>query len=177
LEIFFIHPVRLQELNLPSAPAIIEDAGDHAKERFFEFFFATIRNSNTRQGYARAVVRFLAWCKENNPDLVAIRPVHESAYIEALSKERTPATVKQHRSALCSFFDYMVTGHHVSFNPIRAVRAPKHVVRKGKTPDLAAEEVRQLIGSIETNNVKGLRIVRSPESCCTHLPVLALSFP
>ena len=142
---------------MPSAPAIIEDAGEKAKERFFEFFFATIRNKNTREAYARAVVCFLAWCEHSQLDLTEIRPLHASAYIEVLGKEKTPATVKLHRSALCSFFDYMVTGHYVSFNPIRAVRTPRLVIhKKGKTPDLSSKEVRQLIDSIETDTIAGI---------------------
>jgi len=51
------------------------------------FFFATIRNKNTRDAYARAVVRFLAWCDQHNLELTEIRPLHASAYIEVLGKE------------------------------------------------------------------------------------------
>ena len=149
---------QLKDLGLPSAPAVIEVAGGHAKERFFEFFFTTIRNANTRVAYARAAWRFLAWCDRKKLDLAGIRPPHVSAYIETMSKERKPATVKQHRSALCSLFDYLVTGHVAEFNPVRAVRTPRLVMyKKGKTPDISADEVRQLIGSIETDKIKGLR--------------------
>jgi len=38
-----------------------------------------------------------------------------------------------------------------------SVRGPKYVVTKGKTPDLSADEARELIFSIETATVKGLR--------------------
>jgi hypothetical protein len=34
-------------------------------------------------------------------------------------------------------------------NPAHAVRGPKHVVRKGKTPVLSPEEIRELLDSIE----------------------------
>ena len=34
-------------------------------------------------------------------------------------------------------FDWLVTGHVLAVNPAHAVRGPKHVVRKGKTPVLA----------------------------------------
>ena len=38
-----------------------------------------------------------------------------------------------------------------------SVRGPKYVIKKGKTPVLSADEARQLIDSIETTTVKGLR--------------------
>src|SRR6516225_8202100 len=50
-------------------------------------------------------------------------------------------------------FDWLVTGHVVEVNPAHAVRGPKHVVRKGKTPVLTAEEVRALLDSIPTVKV------------------------
>ena len=42
-------------------------------------------------------------------------------------------------------------------NPAASVRGPKYVIKKGKTPVLSADEARQLIDSIETTTVKGLR--------------------
>ena len=41
-------------------------------------------------------------------------------------------------------FDWLVTGHVLEVNPAHAVRGPKYVVRKGKTPVLTAEEAREL---------------------------------
>ncbi len=45
------------------APALVAAAGERASRRFFEFFVARIRNSNTRRAYACDVRAFLAWCK------------------------------------------------------------------------------------------------------------------
>ena len=42
-------------------------------------------------------------------------------------------------------FDWLVTGHVLEVNPAHAVRGPKYVVRKGKTPVLTAEEARELL--------------------------------
>jgi integrase/recombinase XerD len=36
----------------------------------------------------------------------------------------------------------------VPFNPASSVRGPKHVVKKGKTPVLSAEDARRLLDSI-----------------------------
>jgi site-specific recombinase XerC len=45
----------------------------------------------------------------------------------------------------------------VELNPAAAVRGPKHVVKKGKTPILEADEARQLIESIDVSTPVGLR--------------------
>jgi hypothetical protein len=38
--------------------------------------------------------------------------------------------------------NWLVTGHVIDVNPAHAVRGPKYVVKKGKTPVLNAEEAR-----------------------------------
>jgi integrase/recombinase XerD len=45
-------------------------------------------------------------------------------------------------------FDWLIIGQVIDANPAHAVRAPKYVVRKGKTPVLIASEARQLLDSI-----------------------------
>jgi site-specific recombinase XerC len=42
-------------------------------------------------------------------------------------------------------------------NPAHAVRGPKHVVKKGKTPVLAADEARVLLNKIDAATPVGLR--------------------
>jgi integrase/recombinase XerD len=39
-------------------------------------------------------------------------------------------------------FDWLVTGHVIETNPAHAVRGPRSVVTKGKTPELDVEEAR-----------------------------------
>jgi integrase/recombinase XerD len=56
--------------------------------------------------------------------------------------------VKQHLAALRMLFDWMVIGQVIPMNPAHAVRGPKYVVKKGKTPVLTAEEARELLDSI-----------------------------
>lgn len=129
-------------------PAIVADAGDHAARRFVEFFTATIRNPNTRAAYARAVRDFFAWCEQYELALAGIEPVHVAAYVELLIARRSAPTVKQHLAAIKMLFDWLVTGQVVAFNPASSVRGPRHVVKRGKTPVLIAEEARQLLDSI-----------------------------
>jgi site-specific recombinase XerC len=49
-------------------------------------------------------------------------------------------TVKQHLAAIRMMFDWMVIGQIVPVNPAASVRGPKHVVKRGKTPVLKAEQ-------------------------------------
>ena len=52
-------------------------------------------------------------------------------------------------------FDWLVTAGVLTVNPAHAVRGPKHVVRKGKTPVLTAEEARELLDSIAISRNTG----------------------
>jgi hypothetical protein len=65
--------------------------------------------------------------------------------------------VKQHLAAIRMLFDWLVIGQVMPLNPAHAVRGPRHSVKKGKTSVLAAEEMRQLLDSIETDTLLGLR--------------------
>ncbi len=139
-------------------PSIIADAGEHAARRFLEFFAATIRNKNTREAYYRAVCRFFDWCQDARIGaLVDIEPLHVAAYIEALQRDYEKPTVKQHLAAIRMCFDWLVIGQVIATNPAHAVRGPKHVVKRGKTPVLSEDETRKLLDSIDTSTLVGLR--------------------
>jgi site-specific recombinase XerD len=151
-----IPPRELGRAGVGRLPAIIVRAGDRASWRFVEFFTATIRNRNTRAAYARAVKQFFAWCERHRVrSLGAINPVLIASYIE-LHPAAAP-TVKQHLAAIRMLFDFLVTGQVVPTNPAASVRGPKHVVRRGKTPVLKADQARTLIDSIKIDSIVGLR--------------------
>ncbi|MBN9519865.1 tyrosine-type recombinase/integrase [bacterium] len=136
-------------------PAVIDRAGGQARKRFLEFFTATIRNENTRMAYARAVGSFFAWCGEYRLELIDIEPIHVAAYIER--HPGSPPTVKQHLAAVRMLFDWLVVGQVLAMNPAASVRGPKHVVKRGKTPVLDADQARRLLDSIDTAKLSGLR--------------------
>lgn len=139
-------------------PVMIADAGEHATRRFLEFFAATIRNRNTRAAHMTAVSRFSAWCDHHRVGQLAdIEPLHVAAYIEALGRHFEKPTVKQHLAAIRMPFDWLVTGDVLTTNPAHAVRGPRHVVKRGKTPLLTADQARALIESIDTSTLVGLR--------------------
>jgi integrase len=54
-------------------------------------------------------------------------------------------------------FDYLVLGQIMPTNLAAAVRGPKYSTRRGRTLVLSADEARQLLDSIDTSNVVGLR--------------------
>lgn len=136
-------------------PAIIADQGERAGRRFVEFFTANIHNDHTRAAYARAVARFLQWCDAKGIGLHQVEPVIVAAYIKEHPGSRP--TVKQHLAAIKMLFDYLVTGQVVSTNPAASVRGPKHVVKKGRTSVLKADEARKLLDSIDTETIAGKR--------------------
>jgi len=125
--------------------------------RFVEFFTANIRNPNTRKAYYRAACEFFDWCDQAGLGLLDIEPVHVAAWVETLGRGLSPPTVKQWLAAVRMLFDWLVVGQVLAVNPAAAVRGPKYVVRTGKTPVLGALEARQLLDSIDTESVVGLR--------------------
>src|SRR2546426_2751199 len=146
----------LQRAGFSELPALIARAGEQAAWRFIEFFTATIRNKNTRAAYAEAVHQFFCWCaKHGIQELHQIRPVVIASYIE--QHPGAAPTIKQHLAAIRMLFDWLVTGQIVPVNPASSVRGPKHVVKRGKTPVLKADQARALLDSIETDTVVGLR--------------------
>src|SRR6266478_7017089 len=138
-------------------PAFIADGGERAGYAFVDFFTAQIRNPNTRAAYAIAVRSFCAWCDVQRLTLRTLRTHHVAAYVELLGRRYSAPSVKQHLAAIRMLFDWLVVRQVVEVNPAAAVRGPKHVVKKGKTPILEADEARQLLDSIDTSTPIGLR--------------------
>ena len=73
-------------------------------------------------------------------------------------KRRAPRRPRSCASAaLRHLFDWMVIGQIMPINPAAAVRGPRHIVRRGKTPVLDPAEARQLIDAIDVSSIIGLR--------------------
>jgi site-specific recombinase XerD len=141
-----------------AVPAAIAGAGEHAARRFLEFFAATIRNKNTRLAYYHAACNFFAWLEQHGiVELVDIEPIHVAAYVETVQATHSKPTVKQHLAAVRMLFDWLVVGQVLATNPAHAVRGPKHVVKRGKTPVLTAKQARELLDSIDVSTLVGLR--------------------
>ncbi len=129
---------------------------EKAAERLFDFFTSHIRNKNTRRAYYKAVCRFANWCEGRGVlDLAHVKPLRVATFIEILPLAKP--TVKQHRAAIRMLFDWLVVGHVIDVNPAHAVRGPKHVVKKGRTPVLDRVEAQALLAVIELGPATGLR--------------------
>src|SRR5712691_7902819 len=129
-----------------------------AAKRVLEFFTTQIENDHTRKAYLNATRRFAQWCEAHRiRELAAVEPFHVAAFIKELQKEFSAPTVKQHLAALRMLFDWLVMGHVLDVNPAHAVRGPKYVVKKGKTPVLTADEARALLDAINTSSLIGQR--------------------
>jgi site-specific recombinase XerD len=140
------------------APALVAASGARASYRFLEFFTAQIRNPHTRRAYARAATEFFDWLEAKGvTQFTAIESVHVATYIEQLSKARSAPTAKLRLAALRHLFDWMVIGQIMPTNPAAAVRGPRHIVRRGKTPVLDPSEARALLDAIDVTKPLGLR--------------------
>ena len=149
---------QLAKAGLNQVPALIAGAGDRAAWRFIEFFTANIRNPNTRRAYGRAVGDFFRWCDTRRVHaLEQVSPTLVGAYVEQLQQTHAKPSVKQHLAAVRMLFDWLVVGQIMPTNPAHSVRGPKHVIKRGKTPVLTAEETRELLDSIDTNALPGVR--------------------
>ncbi len=139
-------------------PALIAGTGPEAARRFRDFFTVNIRNKNTRAAYARATAVFLRWCEgQGIATLGRVQPVHVAAYVEQLTQEMSPPSVKQHLAGIRMLFDWLVTGQVIPSNPAHSVRGPRHSVSKGVTPVLSSEEATALLTGMDVSSVVGLR--------------------
>jgi integrase len=75
--------------------------------------------------------------------------------------------VKQHLAAIRMLFDWLVVGQILAINPAHAVRGPKHVVKRGKTPVVSEDEARRLLDSIKVK-----KTVTLPDGSKAEVPSL-----
>jgi site-specific recombinase XerD len=129
--------------NLP-APLLIAGAGEQAKERYFEFFAAQIRNRNTRAAYLQAAHQFFGWCETLRLTLAQIRPLHVAAYVEGRQRDLRAPSIKQHLAGLRMLFNWLVTGQVLPSNPALFVKGPRFSRQTGVTPVLEAYGVAPL---------------------------------
>jgi site-specific recombinase XerD len=131
-------------------PVLIAAAGERARLRYIDFFTAHIRNPNTRAAYGVAVREFYGWLEHGGiAEIRKIRTHHVSIYVEMLTRKYSAPTVKQHLAAIRKLFDWLIVGQVIEQNPAAPVRGPTHIVKKGKTSVLLADEARLLLDSIK----------------------------
>lgn len=140
-----------------SLPALFAPDASTAR-RVIEFFTANISNPHTRKAYAKAACEFAAWCEQYGiAHLRDVQPVHVAAHVQDLQRRIAAPSVKVRLAGIRMLFDWLVVGQVMPLNPASVVRGPKHVVRKGRTPVLTADETRVLLESIDSSTAIGLR--------------------
>ena len=147
------------ELTLPAAdlPALLGPGPAFARAE--EFFFAHIENPNTRAAYERAVKGFFLYIRKLGIEHFSqVTPVVVSRWVQEMkASSLETATIKQRLAAVKGFLDYLTTGGIIPSNPAVSVRGPKYSATRGKTPVLTGAQAAQLLNSIDTSSVGGLR--------------------
>jgi site-specific recombinase XerD len=80
-----------------------------------------------------------------------------AAYIEQLGSHTAKPTVKQHLAAIKQLFANLTRCGILEVNSGRLGARPEYVTKRGKTLVLSAAEARQLLDSIESDTLIGLR--------------------
>jgi site-specific recombinase XerD len=136
-------------------PTAILQLGAQGQFAWEEFFAAQIRNKHTRAAYLHAVKSFLTWIEPQEPQLARITPGMVGRYFDQL--EISVPTKKLRMSAIRGFFDVLVLRHICLLNPALSVRTERYSVSEGKTPEISAQQSRQLLESIDKSTASGLR--------------------
>ena len=70
----------------------------------------SLTNAHTRRAYARACRSFFQWCGHRGLRIETIRPHDVSAYVQTMSSELSPQSVRQSLAAIRMLFDWLVDG-------------------------------------------------------------------
>jgi integrase/recombinase XerD len=142
---------------IETLPAAIAAAGADTSERFIESFTAKYPQPQYPDGLCLGCPAILRVGASNEPwGWKLLGPEPWPPMFEQLGAGMAKPSVKQHLGAIRQLFDYLVTGGILPSNPAGAVRGPKCVVKRGKTPVLSADQARQLLDSIDVTELSGL---------------------
>ena len=144
--------VRVAEAPLPP---VLARAGPRARFAADEFFAAQLRNPHTRRAYRRWIGRFIAACDAAGVELAAVTPGFAGRWIDELPVG--PLSKNQALTALRRFCDGLVMRHVIALNPFLSVRFQKYQAVEGRTPEITRGQIQQLLRSIDTTTIRGLR--------------------
>ena len=141
-------------------PAAIAIASQKAHYTILQFFAAEISNPCTRRAYIKGVQDFFAYAagRAGGARLETITALHVAAWLADMKARGLSApTMKQRLAGLRMLFQALAREQVLAINPAAVVKGPKHTAGKGKTPVLTGEETLQLLNSIDTGSLIGLR--------------------
>lgn len=138
------------------------------RERLAWEEFITGVSPLTQIVYARAIRRFLHHLKATGVPVRAASPTIVHDYIDTLvaspghrqHRPLRPAstrTRKQHLAAIRHLYHHLVLRHAAVINPAASVRSPRLVVERGETAAIRPEQVRAVLGAIDTDTPIGHR--------------------
>ena len=131
-------------------PEVLMRSGDAVVRLYNDHLRLSIRSDDSRRTYRSALSLFLRWLDARGvPELLEVEPEHVRAYLDYRTQTlRRSASARLHYSAVKSLFQYLVDHGGFAVNPAASVRYAFVDNRKGKTPAIAAADVRALLDSI-----------------------------
>jgi integrase len=113
--------------------------------------------SRTFDRYAIFLRQFIAWLGDREPGAVSAADIADSyltcwwdAYEGRYGKGPSPNTVRNHYTALNSFFDFLETRDHVASNPIRKLQRERPAGKKKRNDFLRPDEDERLLRATST---------------------------
>ena len=144
----------------PAWPIAVANAAPKAQYAILQFFAAEIDNPRTRRAYLVGAEDFFAFVAPSlgGDRLVTLTALHVAAWMADMKRRGLSVpTQKQRLSGLRMLFQALVREQVLGANPAAAVKGPKHSAGRGKTPVLTGDEMLQLLHSIDTGPLIGLR--------------------
>jgi site-specific recombinase XerD len=136
-------------------PTLVVRAGAAAAQAWTDFFDAKVRNEHTRRAYGRCVRHFLDWCEVERLELPRIMAGDVGRYLRQLSGGA--AKKKGTLAALRRYFRVLVERHICLINPAAEAEAERYETVEGKTPEITDKQFRDILATIDTTSVVGLR--------------------
>ncbi|MGB0906076.1 MAG: tyrosine-type recombinase/integrase [Maricaulaceae bacterium] len=132
------------------APMTLIKSGTAFVRLYNAFLHLSIRSDDSRQTYRSALSLFLRWLdSENIHEMIDIEPEHIRNYLDYRTKDLgRVASARLHYSAIKALFQYMVDEGALASNPAASVKYAFVENRKGRTPAIAADDVRAILLSV-----------------------------
>ena len=121
-------------------------------------WLANIDSEQTKRAYLSDIRQFLEYTNIEWYEMRHITRAHVIAWRNNLKQAQlAPATSRRKLAALASLFDYLCDKNAVTHNPVDGVKRPRKESNTGKTPALADDQARTLLGAPDPDTLKGKR--------------------
>ena len=151
-------------------PRIISEDRRKARGAFIHFFTASIKNSNTRRAYARAVRDFFAYIEErrSGTTLHEMEPFMIAAFIKQLFS--SARSKQQYISALRMLFGFFVEKGILPGNPAFNMKPPRSAHGKERREFSPRPRCEHFLNPLTRARLSVCATGRSSDSCSIPLP-------